>query len=62
MQQLRSRDIAVTSPDPFVVLGTPRPNAFRICLGTQISDLRMHNAIATIASVFRQYPRINDFV
>lgn len=62
VQLLRRHHIAVTSPDPFVVLGTPRPNAFRICLGSQMSDLRVRSAITTIASVFRQYPRINDFV
>jgi len=61
VQQLRLRDIAVTSPDPFLVLGTPRPSAIRLCLGAEVSDARTETAIRTIAEVFEQYPQVNDF-
>ncbi len=60
VQQLRNRHIAVTSPDPFLVRGTPRPNAIRLCIGTEGSDIRINTALGTIAGVFRQYPQVHD--
>jgi DNA-binding transcriptional MocR family regulator len=62
VQRLRSRDIAVTPPDPFLVRGTPRPDAIRLCLGAEGSDVRVRSALATIASVFRQFPQVHDFM
>ena len=61
LKQLRLRDIAVTSPDPFLVLGTQRPSCLRICIGAEVSDVRAESAIRTIADVFEQYPQVNDF-
>ncbi|MBT0963366.1 MocR-like ectoine utilization transcription factor EhuR [Denitromonas iodatirespirans] len=58
-QQLRNSHIAVTLPDPFMVLGTPRPEAIRICLGAEGSDVRMHTALWTLRSVFQQYPHVH---
>lgn len=58
-QQLRHRQIAVTLPDPFLVRGTPRPDAIRLCVGVEGSDERVHSALETIASVFRQYPQVH---
>lgn len=60
--ELRNRNIAVTSPDPFMVLGTARPNAFRLCLGADVSDIRVQEAFKTIAEVLGQYPQVNRFV
>ncbi|NMF89491.1 PLP-dependent aminotransferase family protein [Aromatoleum petrolei] len=62
VQQLRHRLVAVTSPDPFLVLGAPRPNAIRLCLGAEGSDVRINGALGTIASVFRQYPQVHDYL
>ncbi|WP_210547670.1 PLP-dependent aminotransferase family protein [Rhodoferax sp. PAMC 29310] len=61
VQELRNRHIAVTSPDPFLVAGTPRPNAIRVCLGAEGGDPRINEALLTIASVYLQYPRVNDY-
>ena len=58
-QQLRNSHIAVTLPDPFLVLGTPRPDAVRICVGAEGSDVRVHSALATIRSVFQQFPHVH---
>ncbi|MDT3668864.1 MAG: PLP-dependent aminotransferase family protein [Aromatoleum sp.] len=62
VQQLRNRLVAVTSPDPFLVFGTPRPNALRLCLGAEDSDARVDGALSTIATVFRQYPQVHDYL
>ncbi len=59
VQELRNQHIAVTSPDPFLVSGTPRPNAIRVCLGAEGGDTRINAALLTIAGVYRQYPRVN---
>jgi DNA-binding transcriptional MocR family regulator len=59
VQQLRHHHIAVTAPDPFLVLGTPRPNAIRVCVGAEVSDVRVNTALATIADVFCQYPQVH---
>ena len=61
VKQLRNRNVAVTSPDPFLVKGTPRPDAIRLCIGSALSEVRVRTAIATIASVFRQYPGVNSY-
>ena len=60
VKELRERNVAVTLPDPFLVRGTPRPDAVRVCLGAQCSDRRFDHAMETIAGVFAQYPRVND--
>lgn len=62
VRELRHRDIAVTSPDPFMVRGTARPRAFRLCVGADVAQQRVKNAVETIAAVFDQYPKIHDFV
>lgn len=61
VKELRDRNIAVTSPDPFVVLGSQRPSAIRLCLGADASDVRVQTAINTIAGVFKQFPQIHSF-
>jgi DNA-binding transcriptional MocR family regulator len=61
VRELRKRQIAVTSPDPFVVGGTERPNAVRLCVGAEVSDAACRTAIETIAEVFEQYPHLHDF-
>ncbi len=58
-QQLRSRQIAVTLPDPFLVRGTARPKAIRVCVGIEGSEVRMYAALETMASVFRQFPQVH---
>jgi DNA-binding transcriptional MocR family regulator len=60
VQELRNQNIAVTAPDPFLVSGTPRPNAIRVCLGAEGGDIRINAALSKIADVFHQYPRVND--
>ena len=45
-----------------MVRGTARPDAFRICLGADVSDAQFGLAVETIAAVFEQYPKLNDFV
>ncbi|WP_028203793.1 MocR-like ectoine utilization transcription factor EhuR [Paraburkholderia nodosa] len=61
VRELRNRQIAVTSPDPFLVGGTQRPNAVRISLGAEASDAACRNALQTMAGVFEQYPHVHDF-
>ncbi|MCP3719693.1 PLP-dependent aminotransferase family protein [Paraburkholderia sp. CNPSo 3281] len=61
VRELRNRKIAVTSPDPFLVGGTQRPNAVRISLGAEASDAACRNALQTMAGVFEQYPHVHDF-
>ncbi|MCP3723419.1 PLP-dependent aminotransferase family protein [Paraburkholderia sp. CNPSo 3272] len=61
VRELRNRQIAVTSPDPFLVGGTQRPNAVRISLGAEASDTACRNALQTMAGVFEQYPHVHDF-
>jgi len=61
VQELRNQQIAVTAPNPFLVGGTPRPNAIRMCLGAEGGDIRINAALSTVADVFRQYPRVNDY-
>jgi len=60
VRQLRNLHIAVTSPDPFLVLGASRPNAIRLCLGAEDGDESIFAALATIAHVFRQCPQVHD--
>ncbi|MBB2926815.1 MocR-like ectoine utilization transcription factor EhuR [Paraburkholderia silvatlantica] len=61
VRELRNRQIAVTSPDPFLVGGTQRPNAVRISLGAEAPDAACRNALQTMAGVFEQYPHVHDF-
>ncbi len=44
-------DIEVTSPDPFLVGGTERSNAVRVCIGPETTDAACSAARATIAGV-----------
>jgi len=41
----------VTSPDPFLVGCTERPNAVRVCIGAETTDAACNAALATIAGV-----------
>ncbi|SDE29030.1 MocR-like ectoine utilization transcription factor EhuR [Paraburkholderia lycopersici] len=61
VRELRNRQIAVTSPDPFLVGGTQRPNAVRISLGAEATDAACRHALQTMAGVFEQYPHVHDF-
>jgi DNA-binding transcriptional MocR family regulator len=61
VRELRHRHIAVTSPDPFMVRGTPRPRAVRLCMGAECSDERMAQALDDMRELFEQYPKIHDF-
>lgn len=61
VRELRRRNIAVTLPDPFAVRGTPRPNAFRLCVGAEVSDVQVRTALAILLEVFEQFPKVHDF-
>ncbi|KVF72506.1 hypothetical protein WS75_19225 [Burkholderia sp. FL-7-2-10-S1-D7] len=41
----------MTSPDPFLVGGTERPNAVRVCIGAETTHAACNAALATIAGV-----------
>lgn len=60
--ELRNRNVAVTLPDPFMVRGTERPHRVRLCLGAECGEDRFSEAVGSIAAVFDQYPKINDFI
>ncbi|TAL86864.1 MAG: PLP-dependent aminotransferase family protein [Candidimonas sp.] len=59
---LRQRGIAVTSPDPFSVHRSDRPNALRLCVGADIEDDEVRSALANMRNTFEQYPLSHDFV
>lgn len=61
VRALRHKHIAVTSPDPFTVRGTPRPRAVRVCVGAECSDDEMRDALMGMREIFGQYPQIHDF-
>ncbi len=61
MRELRNRDIAVTSPDPFLVRGAERPGAVRLCVGAETGDDTFKAALETMHEVFEQYPQVHDF-
>jgi DNA-binding transcriptional MocR family regulator len=61
VRELRNRNIAVTSPDPFLVRGADRPNAVRLCVGAEVSDEVYQEALETMRDVFEQYPQVHDF-
>ena len=60
-RELRKRNIAVTTPDPFLVGNAERPNAVRLCIGAEASDATFRTAIETIGNVFEQYPQVHEF-
>jgi DNA-binding transcriptional MocR family regulator len=62
VRELRYRDIAVTSPDPFLVRGAERPDAVRLCVGAEVSDDVFKSALETMLHVFEQFPQVHDFV
>lgn len=61
VRALRHKHIAVTSPDPFIVRGIPRPRAVRVCVGAECSDEEMRDALIGMREIFGQYPQIHDF-
>lgn len=61
VRELRHRNIAVTLPDPFMVRGTPRPDAFRLCLGAEVNDQQVRTALSMIGDLFHQYPKVHEF-
>jgi DNA-binding transcriptional MocR family regulator len=61
VRELRNRDIAVTSPDPFLVRGAESPNAVRVCVGAEVSEKAYKNALETMREVFEQFPQVHDF-
>ncbi|MCY1265086.1 Histidinol-phosphate aminotransferase [compost metagenome] len=61
VRELRHRHIAVTPPDPFMVRGTARPRAVRLCVGADCSNARMRDALEDMRELFGQYPKIHDF-
>ena len=62
VRELRHRDIAVTSPDPFLVRGAERPDAVRLCVGAEVGDELFRGALETMQHVFEQFPQVHDFV
>ncbi|MFQ6573125.1 PLP-dependent aminotransferase family protein [Pseudomonas sp. UM16] len=60
VRALRHRNIAVTPPEPFLVRGTPRPRAVRLCVGAECSDKEMRQALAAMRELFGQYPQIHE--
>ncbi|WP_250515325.1 PLP-dependent aminotransferase family protein [Caballeronia sp. INDeC2] len=60
-RELRNRNIAVTSPDPFLVRGADRPNAVRLCVGAEVGESTFRTAVETMREVFGQYPHVHDF-
>lgn len=60
VRALRRRHIAVTPPEPFLVRGTPRPRAVRLCVGAECSDKKMRQALADMRELFGQYPQIHE--
>lgn len=61
LRELRSRNIALTLPDPFVPPGMPRPRAVRLCVGAECSEAQMRRGLSGVSEVFGQYPKIHDF-
>jgi len=62
VRALRKRDIAVTSPEPFLVRTVePRPNAVRLCVGAECSDEVFLQALRTVREVFEQFPQVHAF-
>lgn len=60
--ELRNRNVAVTLPDPFMVRDTERPHRVRLCLGAECADERFTEALGSIAALFEQYPKVNNFI
>jgi DNA-binding transcriptional MocR family regulator len=60
-RELRNRNIAVTSPDPFLVRGADRPNAVRLCVGAEVGESTFRTAVETMREVFGQFPHVHDF-
>ncbi|MFX1737240.1 PLP-dependent aminotransferase family protein [Paraburkholderia sp. A1RI_3L] len=61
VRELRNRNIAVTSPDPFLVRGGERPDAVRLCVGAEVGEDTFRAALETMRDVFEQYPQVHDF-
>lgn len=60
VRALRRRQIAVTPPEPFLVRGTPRPRAVRLCVGAECSDAKLRQALGDMRELFGQYPQIHE--
>lgn len=61
LKELRRRQVMLTAPDPFLVRGTTRPNAVRLCVGAEIDDAAVYDALKIVREVFEQYPTVHDF-
>lgn len=53
-QALRARGVAVSQPEPFMLPGGARPQAFRICVGADAPLAQVRTALATVAEVCAQ--------
>lgn len=51
---LRQRDVAVTTPEPFMVKAAQRPQALRICLGADCSDEQLEAGLKVLAQTLAE--------
>lgn len=59
---LRRRGIAITLPEPFAVRQSHNYNAFRLCIGADMSDEEMYRALTEIRNTLEQYPASHYFI